>query len=276
MMEFEDLDDIFGKMDGSDQSHDEEEDEDNPKRSKKKTRDDEAEEVNEDGDGDEKENDKAKKKKKATGVKRTTNPRPKLDYDRICGPRGILALQDTFKDVQLKGKGHEKSDLDLILKKMEHWAHRLNPNLTFGECLSGIEKLGHNKKVQTYIKKIRMDMIDVVNTDETRLSDDERRQEPDPEPERDAFDDLLAHYSKPATPAAPSLNLTIEQQERIAENKRKAEEKRKSRLLASDSSTTSAAGQCETSRETCKPNESAAEAEELMDIDAMLADMPQE
>lgn len=44
----------------------------------------------------------------------------------------------------------------------------------------------------------------------------------------DAFDGLLAHYSKPETNLA---SVTQEQQDRMMENKRRAEEKRKSRLL---------------------------------------------
>lgn len=50
----------------------------------------------------------------------------------------------------------------------------------------------------------------------------------DEQPGTDAFDGLLAHFSKPET-NLPSV--TQEQQDRMIENKRRAEEKRKSRLL---------------------------------------------
>ncbi len=51
MIEFDDLDDIFGRNDASDRSHDEDEDEDGYAKSRSKHRDDEAEEDN--GDQDE-------------------------------------------------------------------------------------------------------------------------------------------------------------------------------------------------------------------------------
>ena len=67
---------------------------------------------------------------------------------RLCGPRGIRAIHATFQDVQLRGKGYEKSDLDIILKKTEHWAHRLFPKMPFQECIEKVEKLGTKKAVQ--------------------------------------------------------------------------------------------------------------------------------
>ncbi len=72
----------------------------------------------------------------------------KLAARRICGPRGVRALIDTFKEVKLRGKGHEKADLDLVLAKMEHWAHRLFPQLPFDNFLETVERVGHKKPVQ--------------------------------------------------------------------------------------------------------------------------------
>ena len=69
-------------------------------------------------------------------------------YLRLCGSRGIAAVQESFKNVKLKGKGHEKTDLDLILSKMEHWAHRLFPKLSFDDCVEQVAKVGSNRAVQ--------------------------------------------------------------------------------------------------------------------------------
>ena len=57
------------------------------------------------------------------------NPQPKLDPERITGnKRGIATLgTKVFGDFKSKGKGNEFQDLDLVMKKMEHWAHRLYP-----------------------------------------------------------------------------------------------------------------------------------------------------
>lgn len=69
----------------------------------------------------------------------------------MCGPRGIIAIDKCFKDVRLKGKGHEKSDLEIILKRMEHWAYRLFPKLPFDDCIERVEKVGTGRAVQVNI-----------------------------------------------------------------------------------------------------------------------------
>nr|CAG4648807.1 EOG090X0AVC [Polyphemus pediculus] len=228
----ENIDDLFGDIDKrnnsdrSDQSQDEEDDEIGVEKRKAKD-DDEGEEE----DGQE----AAKKKKRQAGPRKITNPRLKLDADRICGPRGIMAVQETFKTVHLGGKGNEKKDLDMLLKKLEHWAHRLFPKMSFGDCIEQVEKLGSKKGVQTYMKKIRMDLIDTHIADGDVVDKVGLDAAQRVEPVKDAFDDLLAHYSnKPAASSSSepssSLSLTQNQQDRIAKNKRKAEEKRRSRV----------------------------------------------
>lgn len=70
---------------------------------------------------------------------------------RVCSQRGILAVAENFQNVKLKGKGYEKTDLDLILSKMEHWAHRLFPKLSFDDCVEQVAKLGNNRSIQVNI-----------------------------------------------------------------------------------------------------------------------------
>lgn len=64
------------------------------------------------------------------------------------GPRGINILQKACKEIKFKGKGHEKDDLNLVMKTLELWAHRLFPKLPFDDTLKQIEKLGSKKQVQ--------------------------------------------------------------------------------------------------------------------------------
>ena len=47
-----------------------------------------------------------------------------LNVERLKGPRGIIAVDDFFKDMKFKGKGYEKQDLNEVMKRLEHWAHR--------------------------------------------------------------------------------------------------------------------------------------------------------
>lgn len=49
---------------------------------------------------------------------------PTLNVERLKGPRGIVAVDDFFRSMKFKGKGYEKQDLDDVLKRLEHWAHR--------------------------------------------------------------------------------------------------------------------------------------------------------
>ena len=43
------------------------------------------------------------------------------------GARGVHTLEELFADFKPHGKGREFEDLDVVMKKMEHWAHRLFP-----------------------------------------------------------------------------------------------------------------------------------------------------
>lgn len=79
--------------------------------------------------------------------KRVVRPQPKLNGDRLCGPRGIAVLEQTFAGIKFSGKGHEKEDLKLLMTKMEHWAHRLFPKMPFDNVLERIEKIGKTKQV---------------------------------------------------------------------------------------------------------------------------------
>merc|ERR1712071_45293 len=281
--EEENIDDLFGDMDRNDRSEDED-DIDAEKAKFQENSNDEAEENNEA---------EVKKAKRKVGPKRVlTNPAPKLDGDRLCGRRGIFALHESCKDIKLNGKGYEKANLDLVMKKMEHWAYRLFPKMPFDDCIERVEKLGHKKPVQTYMKKIRMDMIDLdtMNTGKDVIEEDAgftEQAEEQQAPIQDAFDDLLAHYSaKPLTTS--SFSLTQQQQDKIAENKRRAEEKRKSRMNETvgsqilDTNTCLDNSTLNPKDKVCKENQTAEESdsnasnEELMDIDSILDDIPQD
>ncbi|XP_049284847.1 protein TIPIN homolog [Anopheles funestus] len=91
--------------------------------------------------------------------KTTKHPRNMLNEAKLCGPRGIIALKDHFKDFKFHGKGHEASDLNRLMRHYEHWAHRLYPKFHFDDCMAKIEKLGHKKQVQMYMNKYRTGLL---------------------------------------------------------------------------------------------------------------------
>ncbi|XP_021362319.1 TIMELESS-interacting protein-like [Mizuhopecten yessoensis] len=115
---------------------------------------------------------KLKDLSKGAAKKVVRKPMPKLDATRLCGERGIPILPKTFEGIQFKGKGHEAKDLGVIMRYLEHWAHRLFPKMPFDEVLERIERLGTNKEVQSCIKKMRLDMP-ILSSDFVTEADDE-------------------------------------------------------------------------------------------------------
>ncbi|XP_061174376.1 TIMELESS-interacting protein-like [Saccostrea echinata] len=112
---------------------------------------------------------------KGAAKKVVRRPQPKLDATRLTGERGIPVLPKVFQDVKFKGQGHEARDLQIIMRYLEHWAHRLFPKMPFDEVLERIEKLGTKNEVKTCIKRMRLDMP-ILNDDFVR-DDDEREEE---------------------------------------------------------------------------------------------------
>uniref|UniRef100_A0A2A4JMF2 TIMELESS-interacting protein n=1 Tax=Heliothis virescens TaxID=7102 RepID=A0A2A4JMF2_HELVI len=202
---------------------------------------------------DEAEEDKRRVDPSSTKTKRVIkNPRFILNPARLTGPRGIQIIPDHFKDFKFKGKGHEKEDLDIVLKKLEHWAYRLYPKFQFEDCLKKIETLGKKRPVMVHLHKIRTDQF---LSEETVVQKDSSDEETQPPQEEDEFDMLLQQQIElaRATPAPGSVkkvmatpmkdrspftmpkatsspSISDEQKERMIRNRRLAEERRLARL----------------------------------------------
>ncbi|GLH16521.1 Protein TIPIN homolog [Gryllus bimaculatus] len=176
------------------------------------------------------------------------NPQPKLDAERLKGSRGLTALENIFKNYKFCGKGYEKKDLDQIMKRLEHWAHRLFPKYEFDDCLEKMESLGHKKPVMVYVKKIRMGLETAESlTTEPVTQDNDHLALP-----LDPFDELLGQQiseiqgstsvgmplqsfasSQSSIPSSPQLTkivLTDEQRKRMEKNRLIAQERRLLRL----------------------------------------------
>uniref|UniRef100_A0A3Q3WF34 TIMELESS-interacting protein n=1 Tax=Mola mola TaxID=94237 RepID=A0A3Q3WF34_MOLML len=187
-----------------------------------------------------------------------------LFSSRLISDRGLPALRTLFDDVRFKGKGHEAEDLQLLMKKMENWAHRLFPKLQFEDFIDRVEKLGKKKEVQTCLKRIRLDM---PLTHEDYTSKDEATPEPqvfgDPDPFNSSGlpDDLLRPVHSTPAPAAPSL--TEEQRRRMELNRQLALE----RKLARQQQHT--AFQCGSLLRSADPTDSSTAADEPTSADAL-------
>ena len=174
------------------------------------------------------------------------NPQPKLNPERLMGDKGIQTVEGYFKDWQSKGKGREFDDLELVMKKLEHWAHRLYPKLPFDSVIDVVaNRLGKKKAVQTYVKKIRLGMSTApvrVGGGEEVASDEEQEVEryggTEEADQPDVFEELLKQSGSSSANLPPvSVNqirapggLTEEQREKMRRNKEIAAKKRRDRL----------------------------------------------
>ncbi|KAH8324331.1 hypothetical protein KR074_005333 [Drosophila pseudoananassae] len=141
------------------------------------------------------------------------NPRPRLTVDTLRGPRGIQTIEAYFKDIKFKGKGYEKSDLDEVLRRLQHWGHRMYPTYTFDDVLNNIERLGKKKPLQVHMTRYRLGQLeDFPSHDPNALEEGQDDQQDDPEDEPfDEFDALLGEQiaiSKlaPRTPHQRSMS----------------------------------------------------------------------
>ncbi|XP_041324979.1 TIMELESS-interacting protein [Pyrgilauda ruficollis] len=159
-----------------------------------------------------------------TTQKAVKRPRPRLDAQRLTSERGLPALRHMFDNVKFKGKGHEAEDLKTLIHHMEHWAHRLFPQLQFEDFIDVVESLGNKKEVQTCLKRIRLDL--------PILHEDFKNNEEGESNGLDAAaEDAHSHCgSAEELNSQPGPSLTEEQQERMKKNRQLALERRQARL----------------------------------------------
>ncbi|KAE9545157.1 hypothetical protein AGLY_000700 [Aphis glycines] len=161
---------------------------------------------------------------------RVRNPQPKLNAERLRGPRGLSVLPTWFDTIELKGKGHESEDLNAVINRLEQWTHRLFPRYTFDDSIDKLENLGKKNEVKVLLKRIRMDLDS--NDYVSQVEDEEV--EPSP-PQIDAFDRIantVDIFPVTSTPSVSSTGLTEEQRQRMMRNRMLAEERRQAKIRA--------------------------------------------
>lgn len=113
----------------------------------------------------------------------------RLNAELLKGERGLRAINGYFKDLKFKGKGYEKQDLDSIMKRLEHWAHRMYPKYNLDDSLITIEKLGKKREIQNHLMQIRTDTLpEQIFGDQNEEPDNENEMEMPP---IDEFDELI-------------------------------------------------------------------------------------
>ncbi|VVC33799.1 Chromosome segregation in meiosis protein 3 [Cinara cedri] len=169
--------------------------------------------------------------KRSVPVKvRVRKPQPKLNAERLRGPRGLSVLPKWFEAIQLKGKHHESEDLNVVINRLEQWTHRLFPKYTFDDAIAKLEKLGSKNDVKVIIKRIRLGLDDIVTQTEEDIV------EPLAPPTQDDVFDRIANtvdiFPVTSTPNVRNTGLTEEQRQRMMRNRMLAEERRQAKIKA--------------------------------------------
>lgn len=95
-----------------------------------------------------------------------------MNVERLKSDRGIHTIENYFKDFKFRGKGHEREDLNAMMKRLEHWAHRLYPNYRFDDFVTQVEKLGRKKEFQTHMYRYRHGLLEDLNKDKAPEGDE--------------------------------------------------------------------------------------------------------
>lgn len=204
-----------------------------------------APEESAEAEGNASEQDEAGEKVKPPTKKRVVqNPRPKLNKDRLAGAKGIPELLRMSRNVRWRGKGHELHDLDTTLSLLEHWSHRLFPQMDSNNFFSNLERLGMKREIQTYMRKLRMGLEGDVG-EQLQFGEDlddgivEEKEEEEQPPFEDPFSTLLTDApqstSQQALSEAPSSSpqsqdISEELRERMERSRQQALERRRLRL----------------------------------------------
>ncbi|XP_032453256.1 TIMELESS-interacting protein [Nasonia vitripennis] len=104
-----------------------------------------------------------------------------LNSERLKGRKGVHTIEKLYEGFKFKGKGHEKEDLDRVMKRLEYWAFRIFPKLDFDDFLAKCEHLGHKKDLQVHLKKYRMGIIsadDLMDANNDIIEEEEKEDDP--------------------------------------------------------------------------------------------------
>ncbi|KAJ7449863.1 replication fork protection component Swi3-domain-containing protein [Mycena latifolia] len=87
----------------------------------------------------------------------------RLDEGRLVGDSGFPQLIQDTKNIKIKGKGHEASDLNRLLQVYQFWTHRLYPKTPFKDTVDRVEKLCHSKRMHNMLGVWRDEAHGIVN-----------------------------------------------------------------------------------------------------------------
>lgn len=133
----------------------------------------------------------------------------RLNVERLKSDRGIHTVEKYFTDAKFRGKGYEREDLDMVMKRLEHWAHRCYPIYRFDDFIAQVEKLGRKKEMQSHMYRYRHGLLEDMTKSNDIVENDENAENENNMEGVEPFDELdeiieqqIQNYTMaPRTPA---------------------------------------------------------------------------
>lgn len=76
--------------------------------------------------------------------------------DMVCGPEGLSRIYEEFPKVfKFRGKGHEASDLNRMMRLYKEWAFQLYSGLAFPDLLRSVHTFSTKGHVRTHMAELR-------------------------------------------------------------------------------------------------------------------------
>jgi hypothetical protein len=172
---------------------------------------------------------------------------PELLLDK---DKGLTAVYKNFPKLKFKGKGHEAGDLRRLINKYAEWGQILVPGMEFTDFVEKLEKHSGNVRVRTKLEMIRnvqQGLCQLDDLDDYELADKGEHLYDEWEQAGGRPTDGLADWGdEDELPAAPPVELSDEQRERMEQNKRLALEKAAARRAAAGGATAGGADASQT------------------------------
>uniref|UniRef100_A0A1I8A084 TIMELESS-interacting protein n=1 Tax=Steinernema glaseri TaxID=37863 RepID=A0A1I8A084_9BILA len=119
---------------------------------------------------------------------------PKLGPNELIGKRGIASLYRDFENYKVNPKMDEYENLNMIMKKIEHWGHLLYPRLHFDDLTNKLDSVGQKAVVKLHMRHLRNDTGPYDPENAMYIYGDDLRKSKEPEDNTKSWD-----ISEPST-----------------------------------------------------------------------------
>ncbi|KAJ3177087.1 hypothetical protein HDU85_006013 [Gaertneriomyces sp. JEL0708] len=150
-------------------------------------------------------------------VRKPREPLPKLDANRLLGPKGLPRLMTLSKKLSLHpSRSQNHKNLQKLLTFYQIWGHSLYPKLNFQTFIEQTEKKCHERRLKVFLDSCRI--ADRRMRAGIIVDDDQRPEEDSAEPlagiDEDGTDPSISSTSRAVSSNAPAAGLGRQEEER--------------------------------------------------------------